>query len=69
MIPLEDPEGHRWVSPPPADCPNCECCSWRLCNQAKGQQLSCGWLSPPQPGQHDTSKCPCTTGPERKENG
>jgi hypothetical protein len=62
MIPLQDPEGHRWVSPGEFDCPNCRCCTIRLCERAAEQRLSCSWLCPPQEGQHDTSNCPCTAG-------
>lgn len=56
----EDPIEHVWASP---DCPDCECCSSRLCYQAGQRKVSCATLSPPQPGQHDTSKCPCAPSP------
>jgi hypothetical protein len=58
LPPLEDPEGHRWVSP---DCPNCECCSSRLCRQAADQGVPCAALvdGGPSQGVMDVSACPC----------
>lgn len=59
MIPLEDPEGHRWVSPGEFDCPNCHCCTVRLCERAAEQSVPCSWLCPASDGVFDVSACPC----------
>ncbi|MFJ3097955.1 hypothetical protein [Streptomyces hydrogenans] len=65
---LEAPDGHRWMRLAPDDCPDCTCCSARLCAQAKQQRdpmtgepgVPCTWLAPSQ--DFDTVYgCPCTT--------
>jgi hypothetical protein len=33
MEPLHDPPGHRWEKPSAEACPNCQCCTRRLCEQ------------------------------------
>lgn len=63
---FEPPDGHRWLKAAPEDCPNCTCCSARLCKTAKtadigvlygiGQQ--CAWISDDYAA---TVGCPCTT--------
>lgn len=50
LNPLFDPEGHRWVAPavqeqPP--CPDCVCCTDRLCREAHRAGLSCGIVAGP----------------------
>lgn len=41
---LDAPEGHTWMSPPPADCPDCPCCTLALCHQAQGKGRACWHL-------------------------
>lgn len=60
LPPLDDPDGHRWVSP---DCQGCGCCSSRLCRTAKDQGVPCSALvdGGPASGVMDVQDCPCTT--------
>lgn len=53
----DDPEGHRWVSPPSPDCPNCDCCTEILCSIAKERDCACVFIV--GSGVMDVRKCPC----------
>ncbi|MGV9271495.1 hypothetical protein ACWDRR_43415 [Kitasatospora sp. NPDC003701] len=64
---LDAPDGHTWQRPAPDDCPDCDCCTARLCAQAAQdtdpvtgtQGIPCVWLAP---SDADTVRgCPCST--------
>ena len=53
LSPLEDPEGHRWVRPQSAPCPNCPCCRAFVCERKE-------WAKYPAAGpQRRWRPCPC----------
>jgi hypothetical protein len=62
-IPVNDPpppdDFHTWARPAPADCPDCDCCSVRLCETAKERGSSCRQAGDQGPGVMDLSDCPC----------
>ncbi|MFB7574631.1 hypothetical protein [Streptomyces sp. NPDC056165] len=39
--PFHEPFGPQYVRPPQADCPNCPCCSARLCERGRASLLEC----------------------------
>jgi hypothetical protein len=56
-----EPFGADYESPPAAPCPDCECCTARLCQKAVTAGLSCVWFA----GAADkeiVSGCPCSRG-------
>lgn len=52
LIPLEDPEGHRWVRPAGPLCPNCSCCRAFVCESKE-------WSLYPWPNGVPELSCPC----------
>lgn len=64
MIPLEDPEGHRWVRPANPDCPNCDCCTAVLCERGRENVFGClGRSSDFDPDvRKRVGDCPCSAG-------
>jgi len=62
MIPLDDPDGHRWAmprQPEPDACPNCSCCTARLCEQAAEKTTWCVRVA--SAADRDTvMNCPCS---------
>lgn len=52
LLPLEDPDGHRWVRPTSAPCPNCVCCREFVCVQQRWSEFT-AWETYP------TRPCPC----------
>ncbi len=57
-LPAPD-DSHVWLRPLPDDCPDCDCCSERLCRQATERHLSC--VDIVGSGDMDVSQCPCST--------
>ena len=61
-IPVSDPtppdDHHTWARPAPDGCPNCRCCSKRLCETAKEKGSFCDFVGAPG-GDFDLSECPC----------
>jgi hypothetical protein len=57
-IPVE-PVGdhHSWAIPASEPCPDCECCSRRLCERAREKNSACHWEA--TGSDFDLSKCPC----------
>lgn len=59
LIPVSDPlppdDFHTWAKPAPEPCPDCECCSDRLCRQAIQKDTACHWEGT---GDH-LADCPC----------
>lgn len=49
---------HRWVRPAADPCPDCVCCSARLCKRAITRDSACH-LEGARGGDYDPSKCPC----------
>lgn len=60
---LEAPDGHRWVKPAPDDCPNCGCCTARLCEAGRESALGCiGRTNETDPvTRHRIAHCPCSS--------
>lgn len=60
-IPVSDPpppdDFHTWARPASAPCPDCLCCSARLCNSARAQQSFCDVVG--SGADFDLGKCPC----------
>jgi hypothetical protein len=57
---LDAPEGHLWVKPAPEDCPDCSCCTARLCATAAEKELPCWWvITNGGQGVEDVRNCPC----------
>ncbi|MFJ5785495.1 hypothetical protein [Streptomyces hydrogenans] len=72
---LEAPDGHVWMRPVD-DCPNCPCCTRRLCSEAAERTdpvtgktgIPCSWLVGPDA--FDTVRnCPCESNGEAPEKG
>ena len=56
-----EPFGPIYEPPPAAPCPDCECCTARLCEKAVRFGLHCAWFA----GAADkeiTARCPCSAG-------
>lgn len=60
-IPVSDPlppdDFHTWARPAPPECPDCGCCSERLCRKAIEDNSACHWLGRSE--DFELSKCPC----------
>lgn len=59
---LDAPEGHHWARPVTAseDCPDCSCCTAKLCTKAAEDNLPCWWvITNGGPGVADVKDCPC----------
>ncbi len=53
-------DGHTWIDPGQADCPDCECCVKRLCQKAKETGWDCYRTADRQPtGGVNLRTCPC----------
>lgn len=52
LMPLEDPEGHRWVRPRSEECPDCPCCRAFVCERRE-------WQLFPSPETRPGVPCPC----------
>lgn len=63
---MEAPEGHVWLKPPPDDCPNCECCTAKLCQLADEKDTLCRWLVDRGEGVMDVRNCPCSAPIEQR---
>ena len=48
---------HYWAKPVSDACPDCRCCSARLCATAKERDSFCDFVG--TPGDLDLSECPC----------
>lgn len=40
-VPLDDPDGHWWLSPAQPACPDCDCCTARLCERGRRHPFRC----------------------------
>lgn len=60
-----DPVEHVWVTPPSEPCPDCPCCSKRLCERALDRDAACHWEGGQSHG-YDLRWCPCW---HREEKG
>lgn len=61
--PFPEPFGTLYVRPPGAPCPDCDCCTLRLCQLAASKDGPCSHHSDdPQA----VSGCPCTVSAERR---
>lgn len=70
LNPHRDPSDgveHMWVTPPSAPCPDCPCCSKRLCELAQEKGSACHWLGG-SGGGFDLSLCPCWHKPGRERD-
>jgi hypothetical protein len=66
-IPVNDPpppdDFHTWARPESEACPDCDCCSRRLCQQARDRDAAghidgaCHLLG--QSADYDLAQCPC----------
>lgn len=60
-IPTNDPpppdDHHTWARPAPEACPDCDCCSARLCALAIEKRTACHWEG--RSGDFDLAECPC----------
>lgn len=60
-IPANDPpppdDFHTWAQPASEPCPDCPCCSARLCARAIEKNSACHHEA--GTGDYDVSKCPC----------
>lgn len=54
---------HSWVLPSSPACPDCECCTKALCDQARDRGRPCDWLARGGPDLRDMSRCPCSALP------
>lgn len=50
-------DSHRWERPASTPCPDCECCSYALCQRAIAKDTACHWEG--SSGDFDVSRCPC----------
>jgi hypothetical protein len=59
-------DSHTWIDPSRRDCPDCECCTIRLCRDARESQRTCVQVAPMRDAAlvHD---CPCTASLTRQE--
>lgn len=55
---------HTWVDPGQRDCPNCPCCTVRLCRTAAQAAQTCSQFVASLVGTTDVSGCPCTAAHE-----
>lgn len=62
-IPVNDPpppdDFHTWARPASPPCPDCECCSARLCTTAKERGMACLQVGDQGPDVMDLRGCPC----------
>lgn len=56
---LDAPDGHTWMKPPSEDCPDCDCCTARLCMEADRRGAHCAMVMERGPGVMDVASCPC----------
>jgi hypothetical protein len=60
-IPVYDPpppdDYHVWAKPAPEPCPDCDCCSRRLCATALEENTACHFLG--KSADFDLAFCPC----------
>lgn len=56
------PEGdfHSWVKPTAPDCPNCGCCSARLCERGRKHVVGCRAAVGTPEEQNIVRNCPCS---------
>ena len=61
---LDAPDGHMWVRPVD-DCPNCGCCTRRLCEKAVATVLDClTWIDDADGETRARVRaCPCSKAP------
>ena len=52
-----EPFGPVYERPPGAPCPDCPCCTSRLCEKAAGKDMPCSYESDDPQG---VAGCPCT---------
>lgn len=57
-------DSHMWVDPGQEACPDCPCCTVRLCATAKEQARTCAQIAgtEPRPGFHSVAGCRCALG-------
>ncbi|MEV7011578.1 hypothetical protein [Streptosporangium sp. NPDC051022] len=58
-VPVDAPDGHRWVRLAPAACPDCSCCTARLCEQGQKNPFGCSALVAPGV-KWTVQDCPCS---------
>lgn len=59
--PFPEPFGPEYVAPEPAPCPNCKCCTARLCARAENAHTTCA-LTAVGDDVAIVKGCPCTEG-------
>jgi hypothetical protein len=57
--PFPEPFGPLYERPPAEPCPNCECCSARLCVRATMDGQTCMQIAAPE-DRRIVARCPCT---------
>lgn len=50
---------HEWVRPPAPPCPDCGCCTARLCETARDRRVPCSTIGAPGPDGPNLNDCPC----------
>ncbi len=53
-------DDHTWVDPGQIFCPDCECCTIRLCRTAVERGRTCDEVGDSGPGVMDLRGCPCS---------
>jgi hypothetical protein len=49
---------HMWIDPSAGPCPNCDCCSARLCERGRAHAFGCHWVA--TSGRNLVRDCPCS---------
>ncbi|MFI9463835.1 hypothetical protein [Streptomyces xiamenensis] len=58
MAMFMEPLGTDWVAPEPPPCPDCACCTARLCGQGRAHPMGCRALE--RAGDPIVAGCPCS---------
>jgi hypothetical protein len=54
---------HMWADPGQLDCPDCRCCTVRLCQAARERGTTCNAVAGRAANTHDLSDCACWSRP------
>lgn len=58
--PFHEPLGPEYVRPTPADCPNCDCCTARLCKKGNAHPFGCIGITSGD-ARTTVAACPCSS--------